>query len=87
MNESRASVLVRLPKDLKHRLQVQAKQQGVSLNQMIPYSLSREVAQLEAQCYFDQRLNNKNKEEVEQKFWDVLNKVQDRAVPEWDEKT
>ncbi|MFT5365703.1 MAG: hypothetical protein ACI8V2_000644 [Candidatus Latescibacterota bacterium] len=87
MNENRASVLVRLPKDLKQRLQVQAEQQGVSLNQMITYSLSREVAQLEARRYFDQRLDNKSKKDVEQKFWDVLNKVQDRSVPEWDEKT
>jgi hypothetical protein len=87
MNENRASVLVRLPKDLKQRLQVQAEQQGVSLNQMITYSLSREVAQLEARRYFDQRLDNKSKKDVEQKFWDILNKVQDRSVPEWDEKT
>lgn len=54
---------------------------------MITYSLSREVAQLEAQRYFDHRLDGKSKDVIEQKFWDVLNKVQDRPVPEWDEKT
>ena len=86
MSKDRATVLVRLPKDLKHRLQIQAREQGVSLNQMITYSLSREVAQLEAQRYFDRRLEGKSKEEIEQKFWAVMDKVQDRSVPEGEEK-
>ena len=86
MSKERATILVRLPKDLKRRLQVQATEQGISLNQMINYSLSRELTQLEAQRYFDQRLEGKSKEDIEQKFWTVMDKVQDRSVPEWDEK-
>ncbi len=84
MNEHRTTILVRLPRDLKYRLQEEAKEQGVSLNQMINYSLSREIAQLEAQRYFDQRLEGKSKEKIKQKFWTVMDKVGDRPVPEWD---
>lgn len=86
MSEERATVLVRLPKDLKQRLQAQANEQGISLNQMVIYSLSREVAQLEAQRYFDKRLEGKSKENVGQNFWAVMDKVQNREVPDWDKK-
>lgn len=86
MSEDRATVLVRLPKDLKRRLQAQAKEQGVSLNQMITYSLSRDVAQLEAQSYFDRRLEGKSPEEIKRKFSAVMDKIQDRSVPDWDRK-
>jgi len=80
MNEDKAAVLVRMPKDLKQRLQKQAKEQGVSLNQMITYSLAQEVTQLEAQRYLERRIEGKSPEDIEQKFWAVMDKVQDRPA-------
>jgi|ETNmetMinimDraft_2_1059921.scaffolds.fasta_scaffold232187_2 hypothetical protein len=84
MSEERASVLVRLPKDLKQRLGEQARQQGVSVNQLINYSLTREVAYMEAQSYFDQRLEGKTEADVRARFKAVKAKIADRPVPEWD---
>ena len=45
---NRAQVLsLRMPMDLKKRLENQAKVQGVSLNQMATYLISNELTQLE----------------------------------------
>ena len=84
MSEDRTAVLVRLPRDLKRRLQGQARRQGVSLNQMINYSLAREVTLMEAQTYLEKRLDGKPAEEIQKRFWEVMEKVQDRPVPDWD---
>jgi hypothetical protein len=86
-SEKRAAILVRLPKDLKLLLQEQAKHRGVSLNQMINYSLTREVTHLEAQNYLDRRLAGKSAEQIQGKFWSLTEKIQDRPVPEWDQKS
>ena len=42
---NKASVMtLRLPVDLKHRIEVVAEEQGVSLNQLAMYMFSREVS-------------------------------------------
>ena len=86
MNKDRTAILVRLPKDLKRRLKEQARRQGISVNQMINYSLTREMAFMEAQSYLDKRLEGKSAEEIQRKFQAVMEKVKDRPVPEWDRK-
>jgi len=78
------AVLVRMPADLKRRLQTQARRQGVSLNQLITYSLTREISALEALSYLEQRLEGKSARKVRADFDRVLRKVKDREVPEWD---
>ena len=78
------AVLVRMPADLKRRLQAQARQQGVSLNQLITYSLTREISALEAMAYLEQRLEGKSARKVRTAFDRVLRKVKDREVPAWD---
>lgn len=78
------SILIRVPRDLKERLQEQARLQGVSLNQLIGYSLSREVSYLEARTYLERRLAGKTPEEIHQRFAQVMRKIEDRDVPEWD---
>ena len=47
---------------------------------MITYSLSHEVTQLEAQRYLGRRIEDKSSEDIEQKFWAVMDKVQDRPA-------
>ena len=84
MAEDRTAILVRLPKDLKRRLQDQARDQGISLNQMINYSLTQEVALMEARGYLDRRIEGKSADEIQKRFWATMEKVQDRPVPDWD---
>ena len=45
----KASVLtIRVPADLKHRIALVAKEQGVSINQLAMYMFTKEVEDLEA---------------------------------------
>ena len=78
------SILIRVPRDLKERLQELARLQGVSLNQLIGYSLSQEVSYLEVRAYLERRLAGKTPEEIHQRFAQVMQKVEDRDVPKWD---
>ncbi|MCK5786662.1 MAG: toxin-antitoxin system HicB family antitoxin [Candidatus Sabulitectum sp.] len=46
-----ASVMtIRIPADLKRRIEIVAEEQGVSLNQLAMYMFTREVTSLEAGC-------------------------------------
>lgn len=79
------AVLVRMPADLKQRLQAQAQRQGVSVNQLITYSLTRQIATLEALSYLEQRLEGKSARKIRADFDRVMRKVKNRGVPEWDQ--
>ena len=78
------AVLVRMPADLKRRLQALARRQGVSLNQLITYSLTRELTALEGLSYLEQRLEGKSPQKIRAAVDRVLRKVKGRDVPEWD---
>lgn len=84
MNKINA-VLVRMPADLKRRLQTQAQRQGVSVNQLITYSLTRQIATLEAFSYLEQRLEGKSARKIREDFDRVLRKVKNSEVPKWDQ--
>ena len=78
------AVLVRMPADLKRRLQALARRQGVSLNQLITYSLTRELTALEGLSYLEQRLEGRSPQKVRAAVDRVLRKANDREVPGWD---
>ena len=78
------AVLVRMPRDFKQRLQELAQTQGVSVNQLINYALSREVSYMDARSYLDQRLADKFPEQIRKDFDNVMEKVKDRDVPDGD---
>ncbi|MSR83691.1 MAG: toxin-antitoxin system HicB family antitoxin [Candidatus Latescibacteria bacterium] len=84
MNKINA-VLVRMPADLKRRLQTQAQRQRVSVNQLITYSLTRQIATLEAFSYLEQRLEGKSARKIREDFDRVLRKVKNSEVPKWDQ--
>ena len=85
-----ASVMtVRIPSDLKHRIEVVAEEQGVSLNQLAMYMFTREVSSMEAGCKISRYWNGYNKSEILNGFDEVMGKVKGKRVPNWDklEKT
>jgi FAD synthase len=75
---------IRIPDDLKERLERVALIQGVSLNQFALYAFTKELAELETSKYFREVLKNKGKEEVVMGFEEVMGKVKKRKVEEWD---
>ncbi|MDM8564918.1 toxin-antitoxin system HicB family antitoxin [Candidatus Halobeggiatoa sp. HSG11] len=82
-----ASVMtVRLPADLKHRIEIVAKEQGVSINQLAMYMFAREVSLFEAGNKISEYWEGYNKEEIFEGFDSVMGKVKEcNKVPKWDE--
>ena len=86
-----STVTLRMPKELKNRLEIAAEQQGVSLNQFALYILSGEVTrlemveeqtwkELEKKYYADD-----SNEVIREKALKVLNKASKNSdLPEWD---
>jgi hypothetical protein len=76
---------LRVPNELKSRLEQQAKFQGVSLNNLANYLLTTQLSQLETLAGIEQRLRTKNLSNLKQKIASLLDKVPHNPnVPEWD---
>ncbi|HMV45363.1 MAG TPA: toxin-antitoxin system HicB family antitoxin [Leptospiraceae bacterium] len=83
---SKKNVLtVRIPEDLKDRLERTASAQGVSLNQFALYAFTRGLNDVETAQFFKKRIASKTKESLEKNFDKVMKKVKARKTsPEWD---
>lgn len=78
-------VTLRVPNELKSRLEQQAKFQGVSLNNLANYLLTTQLSQLETLSGIEQRLRGRNLNDLKQKIAFLLNKVPHNPdLPEWD---
>lgn len=82
---SKASVLtIRVPAELKHRITQVAEQQGVSINQLAMYIFAKEIGNLEASQNISKYWKGYSKDEIFSDFDEVLAKVKDSPVPDWD---
>lgn len=84
-------VTIRIPNELKSRLEAVAHQQGVSVNQYALYVLTGEVARFEAQeqqTRWRQQtqpyLQDKSADQVLKAGLDILDAVPKGNLPEWD---
>jgi hypothetical protein len=85
---SKASVLtIRVPTDLKSRIEVAADKQGVSINQLAMYMFTREVSGLEAGEKIAARWRGYTREQLEAGFDAAMAKVKKRRVSRWDRST
>jgi hypothetical protein len=83
--KTNASVLtLRVPLELKHRIEQVADEQGVSINQFALHSLIKEIKDMETYNFFAARWHNKSKKVVLDKFHDVLRKIKSKKSPVWD---
>lgn len=78
-------VTLRVPLELKIRLEHEAKHQGVSLNNLANYFLTTQLSQVEAVSMIDQRISQKNLSQLKSKVNKILDAVPDnKEIPEWD---
>lgn len=82
---SKASAMtIRIPADLKRRIEVVAEEQGVSLNQLAMYMFAREVSSFEAGNRISEYWQGYEGKEIRQGFDEVMAKVRRRRAPAWD---
>jgi hypothetical protein len=85
MKMAKASVLtIRIPADLKHRIELLAEEQGVSINQLAMYMFAKEIGNIESSQYISKYWQGYNKKEIENGFDEVFKKIKNRPVPKWD---
>ena len=78
-------VTLRVPVELKVRLEYEAKHQGVSLNNLANYFLTTQLSQVEALSVIESRISQKNITDLKSKVRKILDAVPKRKVaPEWD---
>ncbi|KAF3978603.1 MAG: toxin-antitoxin system HicB family antitoxin [Methylococcales symbiont of Iophon sp. n. MRB-2018] len=78
-------VTLRIPVDLKARLENEAHIQGVSMNNLANYMLTTQISQIEVLSAIEARISRKNISSLKTKVNKVLDSVQKSFdVPEWD---
>ncbi|MCB0290221.1 MAG: toxin-antitoxin system HicB family antitoxin [Calditrichaeota bacterium] len=77
-------VTLRMPVELKRRLEREARYQGVSLNQLTNYLLTIQLTQLELISDLENRLAQKSLADLKGKVRAMLAKVPSREVADWD---
>lgn len=77
-------VTLRMPSELKTRLEREAKYQGVSINQLATYLLNIQVTQLEMISTLESRLRQKSLSGLKRRVRNILKNVPSREVQDWD---
>ena len=75
---------LRIPLELKKRLERQAKYQRTSINQLTNYLLTTQITQMETLYSLEYRLAKKSIPDLKKKVKNILENIPDRPVPEWD---
>ena len=74
-----------MPLELKSRLDLQAKSQRVSVENLANYLLTTQLSQLETLTVIEQRMKGKKLGDLKQKVTALLDKVLHKpGMPEWD---
>ncbi|MBN2425018.1 MAG: toxin-antitoxin system HicB family antitoxin [Calditrichaceae bacterium] len=77
-------VTLRMPKELKRRLDREAKYQGVSINQLANYLVNIQLTHLESVSLLESRLEKKSIRSLKRKVKRTIDNVPERNVPSWD---
>lgn len=78
------TMTIRVPEELKDRIENAALLQGVSINQFALYSFTKELAELENSSYFKKYLKEKTKKDILDGLDRAMAAVQARPVEDWD---
>jgi len=85
MSKSTQVVTLRIPIELKSRLESEANLQGVSMNNLANYMLTTQISQIEVLSALEARVSRKDIPSLKAKVAKVLEAVQvNTEVPEWD---
>ncbi len=84
MSNGTSVLTLRIPFELKHKIELMAEKQGVSINQLAMYAFTKEMMEMETSSYLSKYWNKKSKREILHNFDKVLKKVKKNKVPNWD---
>jgi hypothetical protein len=77
---------IRVPKDLKDRIEKMAHHQGVSMNQFAIYAFTREISELESATFLQSQYEGKKPKDIMADLDAIMDKIPNRkSRPEWDQ--
>ena len=83
--EKTSVLTIRVPHELKERIELMAEQQGVSINQFALYAFTKQLSEIETSEYYRQFIKNKSRQDLLAGFDKAMEKVKFRAKDEdWD---
>ncbi len=86
MSKTTQVVTLRIPVELKSRLENEAHLQGVSMNNLANYMLTTQISQIEVLAALETRVSKKEISSLKTKVGKILQSVKvSTDVPEWDE--
>jgi len=83
---NRSTLTIRVPEELKNKIETLAAQQGISINQFALYAFSKEIGELESAEPFRRMTQGISKKQLFSRIDEILSRVPERDVPEWDQK-
>ena len=83
--KSKNTLTIRIPEELKERIETFAAQQGVSINQFAIYALTKQIGDSAASHALRNFTRGVDKEVLFKKVDEILANVPGREVPEWDQ--
>lgn len=84
--EKTSVLTIRVPHELKERIEFMAEQQGVSINQFALYAFTKQLSEIENSEYYRQFIKNKTRQDLLAGFDKAMGKVKFRKQNEsWDE--
>ncbi|NBB90497.1 MAG: toxin-antitoxin system HicB family antitoxin [Spirochaetes bacterium] len=78
------TLTIRVPEELKDRIETLAAQQGISINQFAMYAFAKQIQELEAGTEIRKSLRGIDRKQLFRRMDEILDRVPDRDVPEWD---
>ena len=81
---SKNTLTIRVPEELKDRIETLAAQQGVSINQFAMYAFAKEIGEMETGQVFRNMRRGIDKKAMFAEIDRILDQVPDREVPDWD---
>ena len=86
MNKQASVITLRIPFELKHKIELQAEKQGVSVNQLAMYLFTKDMAELDTHNFLRKYWKNKSKKQLFNDGRSVMAKVGNKKPKEWDIK-
>jgi hypothetical protein len=83
--KTKASVLtLRVPLELKHKIERIADEQGLSINQLALYTFAKEIKEIETFNYLSRYWKGEAKTAIFRDFDAVIARVKRGSPPDWD---
>jgi predicted DNA-binding protein len=81
---NRNTLTIRVPEELKERIETLAAQQGISINQFAMYAFAKEIGEYETSNTLRGMTSRLDKKTLFKRIDEIFERVPDREVPDWD---